>query len=172
MPTLFLIVGLPGAGKTTRAREIASEHSAVRFSPDEWMAPLFGVSDVERARDTVEGRLIWTAREVLRIGRSAVLDFGLWGRDERAALYWLAASVGARATTVYLPVDRGTQFERVTARWRDTPQDTWPMTQATLDEWRSIFQEPDIDEIAGTAFETSQDWGEWISGRWPSSLKP
>jgi hypothetical protein len=40
--TLFLIVGLPGAGKTTRARELENVHRALRFTPDEWMISLFG----------------------------------------------------------------------------------------------------------------------------------
>ena len=40
--TLFLMVGLPGAGKTTRAKELAAEHGALRLSPDAWMIPLFG----------------------------------------------------------------------------------------------------------------------------------
>ena len=39
---LFLVVGLPAAGKTTRAREIERDHRALRLSPDEWMIPLFG----------------------------------------------------------------------------------------------------------------------------------
>ena len=43
-PTLHLTVGLPGVGKTTLARKIAHEDKAVRFSPDEWMIPLFGTT--------------------------------------------------------------------------------------------------------------------------------
>jgi hypothetical protein len=31
---LYLLVGLPGAGKTTRAREIERTQRALRFSPD------------------------------------------------------------------------------------------------------------------------------------------
>lgn len=42
MTALFLTVGLPGAGKTTRARQLAKEHGALRLTPDEWMIPLFG----------------------------------------------------------------------------------------------------------------------------------
>ena len=64
-PTLFLTVGLPGAGKTTHARELASKHSILRLTPDDWMAPLFGHSDAEGRRDILEGRMIWVAREVL-----------------------------------------------------------------------------------------------------------
>ena len=60
-PTLHLTVGLPGVGKTTLAREIAHEDNAVRFSPDEWMIPLFGTAwrdpDADSKRDVLEGRL-------------------------------------------------------------------------------------------------------------------
>ena len=90
--TLFLIVGLPGAGKTTRAKELAAEHRALRFTPDEWMIPLFGDSMADGKRFVLEGQLISVALQVLRLGTSVVLDFGLWGRDERSALRWLARS--------------------------------------------------------------------------------
>ena len=47
MATLLLMVGLPGAGKITRARELAAEHRALRLSPDAWMIPLFGESEAD-----------------------------------------------------------------------------------------------------------------------------
>src|SRR5262249_7845382 len=66
--TLFLIVGLPGAGKTTRAKELAAKHRALRLTPDEWMIPLFGDSMADGKRFTLEGRLISVALQVLRLG--------------------------------------------------------------------------------------------------------
>src|SRR4051812_38672506 len=42
--TLILMVGLPAAGKTTRARELAATHQALRLTPDHWMISLFGDS--------------------------------------------------------------------------------------------------------------------------------
>jgi predicted kinase len=90
--TLFLIVGLPGAGKTTQAKELAAKHRALRLTPDEWMIPLFGESDAGGKRDVLEERLICVALQALRLGTSVVLDFGFWSRDERSALRWLARS--------------------------------------------------------------------------------
>src|SRR2546421_9264967 len=49
---LYLLVGLPGAGKTTRARQLAVEAPALRLTPDEWMIPLFGRDD-PAARDVL-----------------------------------------------------------------------------------------------------------------------
>jgi predicted kinase len=42
VPKVFLVVGLPGSGKTTRARRLATEHNALRLTPDEWMIRSFG----------------------------------------------------------------------------------------------------------------------------------
>jgi predicted kinase len=41
-PTLYVMVGLPGAGKTTYARHLEAEKQVLRLTPDEWMIPLFG----------------------------------------------------------------------------------------------------------------------------------
>ena len=82
-PTLILTVGLPGVGKTTLARELAESRRILRLTPDEWMAPLFGDGEADGRRDILEGRLIWTAHEVLRSGASVILDYGCWSPEER-----------------------------------------------------------------------------------------
>src|SRR3954454_14712663 len=116
-PTLFLMVGLPGAGKTVRARELAAEHGALLMTPDAWMISLFGQTQPEGKRDVLEGHLIALAVEALRLGLGVVLDFRLWGRDERSALRWMSASAGVSCQVVCLPVDREVQLSRVRSRW-------------------------------------------------------
>ncbi len=56
--TAILMVGLPGVGKTTRARQLERQRGALRLTPDEWMIPLFGDSTAGGKRDVLEGRLL------------------------------------------------------------------------------------------------------------------
>jgi predicted kinase len=171
--TLFLIVGLPGAGKTDRAKTLAAEHSALRLTPDAWMIPLFGDPQPAGKRDVLEGRLIWLALEALRLRTNVVLDFGLWGRDERSSLRWLARSVDASCHIVYLPVDRATQIDRIQHRWTRTPHETFVMTEADAERWRSQFQPPDEAELSEEEIPDPplgwSDWAAWAAERWPTS---
>ena len=170
--TLFLTVGLPGAGKTTRARQLAEEHRALRLTPDEWMIPLFGESGEGGKRDILEGRLLSLALEALRIGTDVILDFGCWSRDERSAIRRLTESAGASCRLVYLPVDRATQRARIAHRQASAPEHTFPMGESDLGRWRARFEEPDAAEIAGRDIggppQGWPDWPAWAAARWPS----
>jgi predicted kinase len=170
--TLFLMVGLPGAGKTMQAKSLAAEHAALRLSPDAWMIPLFGEPEAAGKRDVLEGRFIWLALEALRLGTNVVLDFGFWGRDERSSLRWLARSAGASCQVVYVPVDRAAQIERIKHRWTRTPEKTFVMTEADVDRWRTQFDVPDAAELEGGEVADPppgwSSWPEWAAERWPS----
>jgi predicted kinase len=176
-PTLFLMVGLPASGKTVRARELAAERGALKLTADDWALSLFGQDDRHQERPDgkrwlLEGRLIALAIDALRLRLSVVLDFGLWSRDERSALRWMAASVGASCEIVYLPVERDVQWSRIQSRWKDTPEQTFPMAEAELDSWTTRFEVPDADELAGSSLPTpppgNESWFDWAQRFWPS----
>lgn len=174
VPRMFVLVGLPAAGKTSRARELASEWSALRLTPDEWMIPLFGQEQPEGKRNVLEGRLIWLALSALRIGVNVVLDFGVWGKDERSALRALAASVGATSELVYVQVDEEEQWRRVQARSLTDAATTFKMTKADLERWRQIFQPPDATELETADIDPPPEgfdsWEAWVAQWWPTSL--
>ena len=173
--TMFLMVGLPAAGKTTRARELAARHRALRLTPDHWMIPLFGDSMAGGQRWVLEGRLISVALQALRLGTSVVLDYGLWGRDERSALRWLARSAGAECQLVYLPVDRDVQLARIAHRQETAPHRTFPMSEAEVDAWRQQFQAPDATELGGGEIPDPPagwpGWPEWAADHWPTCIE-
>src|SRR4029077_14354813 len=120
---------------------------ALRLTPDHWMISLFGDSMADGKRFVLEGRLISVALQALRLGTSVVLDFGLWGRDERSALRWLARSPGAACQVFYLPVDKDVQLARIAHRQATAPHQTFPMNEADVDQWWEQFQVPDAAEL-------------------------
>ncbi|GAB7191790.1 AAA family ATPase [Kineococcus sp. NUM-3379] len=169
---MFLMVGLPGVGKTVRARELEQQRRALRLTPDEWMLPLFGEPEAGGRRDVLEGRLLETALRVAGLGLDVVVDFGLWSRDERSALRWLFASVGAECRLEFLDLDAGTQLARVRERYARTPGQTVAMSAEDLGRWRRSFQEPSADELQGGAVPPPPPgygtWSAWACARWPS----
>lgn len=171
--TMFLLVGLPGAGKSTEAYRLAREHRAVRLSPDEWMIPLFGESDPDGKRDVMEGRLLSVGFQALKAGTSVVVDFGLWGRGERASLQALAAQVGAVGQVVYLDAPDDELWRRIEARFAETPEATFPFSRAEFDECRALIEVPTAAELDPTSpipepADGSPSWAAWATERWPS----
>lgn len=164
MTTLHVVVGLPGAGKTTLAKRLEAELPALRLTPDEWMVPLFGESEAGRKRDAVEGLLIGVAMRSLRLGVDVVLDFGVWSRDERTGLRHLAADVGSVTRLHYLSVEPEEQWRRLAAR--DDPR-SFRIARAEMDGYATLFETPTVEELAGHDDRPDDpDWTEWSRGRW------
>ena len=114
-PILFLTVGLPGTGKTTEPRRIEVDQHALRLTKDEWMKALFGLGNPSSASDVIEGRLIDIALRALELGVNVVVDYGLWGRDERSALRQAAADLGAAVQLRYFDVTPAEQRNDLTS---------------------------------------------------------
>ena len=175
-PTLFLTVGLLGTGKTTAARRIEAEHGALRLTKDEWMKALYGSENPEQASDVIEGRLVGIALRALELETSVVLDFGLWGKDERSSLRRAAADRGAEVVMLFCDVDPAEQRRRLDRRLAEEPHTTWPISEAELASWADVFQRPAPEEVDGsepipappTGF---ADWGAWREDRWPPAIR-
>jgi predicted kinase len=174
-PTLFLTVGLPGTGKTTAARRIEAEHSALRLTKDEWMKALYGHANPSLAQAVIEGRLIQIALRALELGINVVIDYGLWGRDERSALRQAAADRGALTEMHYFELTPGEQRRRLEHRQSEEPHTTWHMSEEELNEWAVTIDIPTPGELEGgepidgppAGFAT---WDEWRRHHWPPSI--
>ena len=145
---LILTCGLPGAGKTTLARQLAADRSAVRLTKDEWLWALGFTPWDAPTQELVEHQLWQLAQEILRLGLSVVLDFGLWARIERDEKRSVARGIGAGVELHYLDVPTDVLWRRIETRNSQPPWDTHPIRRADLDKWQSLFQAPDADELA------------------------
>ena len=143
---LILTCGLPGAGKTTLAIELAATRRAVRLTKDEWLWAL-GSSPWDRPTGERIERELWTlAQEILGLGLSVVLDFGLWARAERDEMRTVARALGVGVELHVLDVPIDELWRRIEVRNTAPPWDAAPISRADLDEWRAVFQPPDAAE--------------------------
>lgn len=145
---LILTCGLPGAGKTTLAAQLASERSAVRLTKDEWLWALGATPWDRPTGEKIEQELWRLAQEILSLGLSVVLDFGLWARSERDEMRTVARALGVGVELHYLEVSADELWRRIEVRNSAPPWDNSPIRRADLDEWRAIFQAPDASELA------------------------
>jgi predicted kinase len=92
---LIITCGLPGAGKTALAKQLAADRRGVRLTKDEWLWALGSTPWDEPTREKVEHELWRLAQEILSLGLSVVLDFGLWARTERDEMRAAARGLGS-----------------------------------------------------------------------------
>jgi len=94
-------------------------------------------------RERVEA-LQWSmAKDLLRVGVTAIIEWGTWDRRERDALRVEARKLGASVELVYLDVSLDELWRRIQARGMENP----PIKRSDLDTWARTFQSPDEAEM-------------------------
>lgn len=159
MPTVHLICGSTGAGRTTYATALADRVKGVRFSGDDWMAALFladqpaqpGMTWAVERMARCEAQMWVVAEQLIRRGIDAVFDVGLSNRDHRDRFRMRAAQVGAESKLHYLDVDVETRRERVRRRNEEARAAVSAplVTDAMFDWLEKRFEAPDDDELYG-----------------------
>ncbi len=143
-PRVIIVCGLPGSGKTTRARELESGLNAIRFCPDEWMAALsLDIYDEER-RAQIEALQWGLTRRLLERGLIVIIEWGTWGRSERDTLRTQARELGAAVELHYLHAPGDVLLQRIQRRGAESPA----ISGEDLVRWSGMFQAPTPEEMA------------------------
>ncbi|MGD0628599.1 MAG: ATP-binding protein [Terracidiphilus sp.] len=141
-PRLIVVCGLPGAGKTSHATQVAQKLHGVRLCADEWMADLsINLWDSD-ARQRIE-QLQWkVAQQILSLGDNVVIEWGTWARSERDALRMGARKLGAAVELHFLDAPVDVLFDRIRKRDAETPA----ITFEDMQKWAQMFEKPSTEE--------------------------
>lgn len=157
MPTLHLIEGPVGAGKSTFAKSLAARIKAPHIALDEWFTKLFSpdrpATDLMPwyvARKTRLLEHIWQhAQDLMACGITPILELGLVQRRDREAFYQRAREAGMDLQVYLLQASRDVRRERVMRRNIEQGPTFSMIVPAPFFEMASdVWEEPDEFEIA------------------------
>jgi predicted kinase len=149
-PTVYLICGFIGAGKTTFARKLEARTGAVRITKDEWSIRLIGHDPTIEGYAEQDHRIIALSRDIAFYltgkGIDVILDEGFWEKDQSAAMRRRIEELGAKAVIYYLDTPIEVIRERVAERNRNLPNDAFMIGTELLDHYLRYWQPPGDDE--------------------------
>jgi predicted kinase len=145
------MVGLPCSGKTTLAKQLAQERSALRLTADEWQIGLFGQDVQDPEHDTrhnfIEAMLWNIASQALELGTNVILDFGFWAREEREDFRLRAKQLGASSEIHFLDVQEEELLRRLAVRNSQPSPECFHIPEDRMKPWIDFFQKPTPDEL-------------------------
>lgn len=148
--TLHLLTGKIASGKSTLAKSLTAEHSAILLSEDNWLARLYpgqikSVSDYVRLAHQLREVVGPLVKDLLKAGVSVVLDFPANTRAGRRWLCGLAEASDAPHCVHYLDMDDDTCRARLHLRNAASEHD-FAATDAEFDLIMSYFEIPEPAE--------------------------
>jgi predicted kinase len=157
MPTVHIVFGSQGAGKTTYSRLLADKENAIRFSIDEWMIELFG-ADLPKpmsfpwvmARVQRCEKRIWSvASELVQRGGSVVLDLGFMKIGDRKRFIALCEEKELTVQRHFVIAAHGIRRSRVISRNSDRGETfAFDVSPAVFDFMETQFESPTDSEIS------------------------
>lgn len=148
-PTLFLLYGFPGAGKTYLARQLCEELQAAHVQGDRIRYELFEEPRYDRQENDIITHLMeYMTEEFLQAGISVVFDVNAARVGQRRELRELARRTKAQTILVWFQLDPESAFMRVVKRDRRRADDKYAMSmdRTTFEDALGHMQNPTSTE--------------------------
>jgi len=144
--TLYLLIGLPGSGKSSWARENRSRLHAVVVGSDE-IRREFGANGQDFFHDDlVFAEVERRARSLLQTGRSVILDATHFERNYRSYALDLTREIDADRVAIWFDVPLAVCLQRNARRSNRTYGDR-PVPEEYLRTLHDLFEPPGEEEF-------------------------
>lgn len=145
---LYLMMGLPGAGKTTIARLIEEQTGATRLTSDEirlqlWPEPTFTEAEHQELYDYIDNQ----TEELLSAGKSVVYDANLNRLVHRQQKYAIAQKTGAAVKLLVVRTPTELAHQRSVVEADGQPNRVFGnLDEAVFDRLKNEIEWPTADE--------------------------
>ena len=124
-PTICLMCGFLGFGKTTYAKKLEQKLPAVRFTHDEIMCRRYGRSpdNFEEKYREIDNFIRLQTQIAITNGQHVILDYGFWTKEKRKEYYDWAKSLTPNVHFYATLCDIETARKRILERTQNNPQE-------------------------------------------------
>lgn len=145
-PIVYLMLGLPGSGKTTFSKELQQELNIPRLSLDEEYSKLGGDLTSTKWNTNIEAEANETIKhqikEIVERGESVILDFCPWRKEDRHKYQEYITAAGANSHVYYLDIPIEQLKQRLELRNNNLSKNTHIVTADMLDAFTARFDPP------------------------------
>jgi predicted kinase len=149
-PTVYIICGFIGAGKTTFAKKLEAETGAVRITKDEWSICLIGNDPTIDGYEEWDHKIVELSRDVAfqlaEKGIDVIIDEGFWEKEQRVKMSRRIEAIGAKEVLYYVDTPIETIRQRVEERNNNVTKDSFEISEAMLDDYLKHWQPPNEEE--------------------------
>lgn len=153
-PLLYMMLGVPGAGKTSVSEYIADLTKAVHISSDQFRKHMFDSPEsiTETEHSQIYSMLDYITEQILKSGKSVIYDANLNRYIHRQEKYAICDKVGAEPKLIWVRTDEKVARLRATEQAYLHPGHR-PFGNMSLKTFERLFdqmEEPRSDEQAAT----------------------
>lgn len=150
-PTVYVICGFIGAGKTTFSKKLASETGAIHITKDGWMVQIFGnnaptMEDFSTLDNNVSKLATDFAFKLVEHGIDVILDEGFWTKSQREELKKRIEKAGAKWVLYYVSTPADEMKKRVLNRSKNPDKESFEISDEMFDSYLKYWQPPEEDE--------------------------
>jgi len=148
---LVFFCGKMGAGKSTKAIELARDKNAVLLSEDEWLASLYpgqisSLEDYIHYANLLKPQIEKLVQAILLTGVDVVMDFPANTLAQRAWFKQVYSQVGAPHSLLYLEVSDQVCLAQIDKRRGENPERRVTDTAEMFAAMRRFFIPPSAEE--------------------------
>ncbi|MEM7180204.1 MAG: ATP-binding protein [Spirochaetota bacterium] len=143
--TLVFFCGKMGAGKSTKAKEFATELGAILLSEDDWLAKVYpeeiqNFADYRKYSARLKPLLAEHVRSILNKGISVVMDFPGNTRKQRAWFKEIFLQDNIPHKLIYLQVEDDICLKHLKQRRKTSPERSQFDTEEVFHQVTSYFE--------------------------------
>jgi len=146
---IVMLCGLPGSGKTTYTTNLMEKRDYLKLSIDEAVYERHGRYNVDyhhleyrRLETETYEELDKELVRTLACGRSAILDYGFWLKEQRDKYKDIARTMGVQSRLLYFKADRDVLWERLQLRNQRADPNALYVDEDLFERMHLRFEEP------------------------------